>query len=261
MTESTMRRSLPRRPTLLAFTAVLVASSTPARAQVECNGVTCPVEDACYADECVPPCENDEFPCPAGRVCIAGPELDLRNPCANPGIDADCFCLPSRCLTVGCEQGWICSEQDGRCHDLCENVTCAEYQECYYGLCFGCNTLGCPNCHWCVGDRCVPDPCCGCPPDQVCDPDTATCVPGPCEEVGCAWDLFCCDRECVRLPCGAGRDGGSATDAAGPDTRGDKCGCHVGSGAAGWPLWILPVLVLCRRRRVSVAASRLPRAQ
>lgn len=270
---------MPRRPTLLALTAVLVASSTPARAQVECNGMTCPVGDACYADQCVPPCKNDEFPCSSGTTCFAGPDLDLRLVCANPGFD-DCYCLPSRCQNVDCEPGWICRERDGQCYDPCANVTCPEDQQCHLGQCLDCYSLGCPDCYWCVDGRCQTDACCGCPLRQACDPATATCVPLRCEEVGCDGDFVCCGGGCVPNPCyygaivdcfecgpclpdlttcppthfycaGCPHDGGSASDAAGPQTRGRDCGCHAGgTGASGLPLVLVVVL---RRRRGDAA--------
>jgi hypothetical protein len=169
----------------------------------DCDGVTdngdlCDPGSVCYSGECVQPCKNDEFPCPSGRTCMAGPDLGARQPCGSPGVD-ECYCVPSICVGVECETGSLCREHDGACHSLCENVTCGANQECRFGQCVDCSVIGCPSGQLCAGGVCVDDPCAGkeCPAGQNCV--AGECV-GSCEN-GCGAGHICRDGQCVEDPC------------------------------------------------------------
>ncbi|MBI5478362.1 MAG: hypothetical protein HY906_05865, partial [Deltaproteobacteria bacterium] len=181
------------------------------------NGDLCDPGSVCYNGECVQPCKNDEFPCPSGRVCMAGPDLGARQTCANPGID-ECYCIPSICVGVECDPGWLCREHDGNCHSLCENVTCDPNQECRFGQCVDCNVIGCPTGQLCAGGVCVDDPCYPkeCSTEAPCATGfdcvdghcqcagTRNCVAGECIgscENGCGPGQVCKDGECVDDPC------------------------------------------------------------
>jgi hypothetical protein len=193
----------------------------------DCDGATdegdlCGAGRVCFACECVMPCKEDEFPCPGGRVCLDGANLDARVLCARPGRDP-CYCVPSACFEVECPSGWLCSEQDGQCYDLCAGVTCPAEQECRFGACVDCRVLGCPECQVCAGGQCIENPCCGvtCPTGSYCTGGACVtscdllscpagtmcrageCVPDRCGDLGCSGCTFCEPTmgSCVADPC------------------------------------------------------------
>jgi hypothetical protein len=170
----------------------------------DCDGQTdegdlCDPGSVCYHGECVLPCKQDEFPCPGGKVCLAGADLGARVACANPGVD-ECFCVASACFDVMCPQGWLCHEDDGQCHDLCAGVSCGEGQECRGGRCVDCTTLGCGAGQVCAGGQCLTNPCA----DKTCPPATY-CMEGdcvaPCDLVSCGRGEICLGGACVADGC------------------------------------------------------------
>ncbi|HEY3351654.1 MAG TPA: vWA domain-containing protein, partial [Polyangia bacterium] len=192
-----------------------------------CDGQTdegdlCDPGSVCYKGECVLPCKSDEFPCPGGRVCLDGQDLNARVTCASPGTDA-CFCVSSLCADLQCDPGWLCKESDGQCHDLCANITCNPPQECRAGVCVDCTTIGCPDGKLCAGGACVDNPCADkqcptgtycsagecvstcdfitCPSGQVCQ--GGECVSNACATVACGFGKFCdpTTGTCVSDPC------------------------------------------------------------
>jgi len=153
-----------------------------------CEGVTCDDHERCENGRCVDnSCET--LGCPDGQECIDYECVD--NACADVECDSGQFCTEGRCCpsrcTPACGEGEWCHVADcqARCEpDLCEGVTCPEFQICQ-------------------GGECVPDPCAAvtCNPGQTCC--NGTCGPDPCRTSACAEDEVC-DSEAAcrgREPC------------------------------------------------------------
>ncbi|HEY3352447.1 MAG TPA: MopE-related protein [Polyangia bacterium] len=170
----------------------------------DCDGQTdegdlCDPGSVCYQGECQPPCKNDEFPCPGGRTCLDGANLDARERCQSPGVDV-CYCFPSACLNVKCDPGWLCQEKDGLCHDTCAGVTCDPGLECQFGVCVDCSVRGCPAGQVCAGGLCVENLCEGkeCPAGSYCT--GGECV-STCDSLTCPQGTTCRAGQCVADAC------------------------------------------------------------
>ena len=187
----------------------------------DCDGVgddmaPCPGETSCIDGGCRNPCQGDEFDCPPGFNCVDG--------------DDGRFCIPSPC--INCLPNESCISD--ACVDLCADVTCGPNEECRFGNCFDCHSLGCPSGQVCSASVCVTDPCSGidCDDESMCqgdavscsciggdcvlDCDDADCAPSelcnaqgmcaadPCAEVECSQEGdICLDGICVDDPCTA----------------------------------------------------------
>ncbi|RMH43300.1 MAG: VWA domain-containing protein [Deltaproteobacteria bacterium] len=127
----------------------------------------------CVACQCAFPCEDNEFPCPVGRVCVDG------------------YCLVDRCYGVDCgpnEDGDATECVDGTCEPICDHVTCPDPLVCRRDT-----------------GECVTDDCAGfperCGEGELCV--AGECVADPCYDVACAGaDEYCYQGDCVRS-CGA----------------------------------------------------------
>ncbi len=135
---------------------------------------------ACIECQCLTPCRDNEFPCPAGRECdrsLSVPEEGI------PG-----YCVAGECTDVECGESEICDPATGECRDLCADIECSAGQACVRGRCVEDNCYG-RGCE--AGDRCV---------DGECETD-------PCAAVGCADGEFCRDGECIGVCSQACPDG------------------------------------------------------
>jgi len=158
----------------------------------DCDGVAddmaeCPVNFSCIQGECVPKCSEDEFPCPADRVC-----------------NKDNYCIRSRCAGVTCPAGQYCNET-GSCVDRCAGVVCPQAgQTCNNGLCLDCHTTGCPQGQQCGVTACEPDLCLGknCGPGSYCraKDGVASCVKD-CQGVSCPTGQSCREGVCTASAC------------------------------------------------------------
>jgi len=194
------------------------------------DGATCTGGAVCQGGECVLPCVQSEFPCPAGLIC-----RDVPN-CGQPPCK---FCFTDPCNGVSCPSGQQCDHDDGTCKDLCDGVMCPTGTQCMSGVCQDCTTLGCatgqrcvvapgglgvcetdkcfgvtcpmnqfcnagtctpftctPACdpnEACFNGQCVPDLCSGktCGTGKRCDPQTGGCVDDPCPQLSCGRDQIC----------------------------------------------------------------------
>ncbi len=180
----------------------------------DCDGQTdeqaeCPGESVCIEGNCRRPCSDGEFPCPGGFECK---EYEIEG-------ETGRYCVPSPCMDCGPNEACI----DDECVDLCEGVECEEGEECVYGVCRDCNTLGCPQGQVCYDSHCIDDPCSGvdcdaqaeycdngtckplcydeaCPEGMTCN-DQGDCEPDPCATLECGPDMVCQDGRCRDDPC------------------------------------------------------------
>ncbi len=173
----------------------------------------CPGETSCVDGACRIPCAGDEFDCPPGFDCVT--------------VTDGRFCVPSPC--INCLPNESCISD--ACVDLCDAVTCDANEECRFGNCFDCHSLGCPAGQVCSASECVADPCAdvncttraacpgdsascscidgtcvpdcddaSCPVGQTCGPD-GTCAADPCADVTCTEGNVCVDGACTSDPC------------------------------------------------------------
>ncbi|MDZ4695306.1 MAG: MopE-related protein [Deltaproteobacteria bacterium] len=166
----------------------------------DCDGIAddmaeCPTNFSCIQGECVPKCQDAEFPCPADRVC-----------------NKDNFCIRSPCVGVNCAGGEYCNDT-GVCVNRCAGVVCATGATCNNGLCLDCHTTGCPQGQQCGVSACEPDPCFGktCESGTYCrvKNGTAGCVKD-CFGMSCPTGQSCRDGECsanvcATKPCSTGQ--------------------------------------------------------
>lgn|GEM_PF-898311 len=152
----------------------------------DCDGtadtpVECPGGSMCEQGECVPRCQDSEFPCPADRLCKNG------------------FCVKSKCVNVDCQPGFYCNE-DGTCRDRCEGVTCATGASCVDGSCADCTSLGCGDGKICHNSACIINPCATviCEAGQFCR--EGGCIKS-CSSVSCETGQRCRDGQCVSDVC------------------------------------------------------------
>ena len=194
--------------------------------------------------------------CPSGLQCSDG----LCYGCEKFGCSQTCnlcdhstrMCKPDLCCMAQCPMGSYCDPGTGHCISGCAN--------------------GCAACQRCAGGACVPDPCCNvhCPNGDTCDPKTGTCKSDSCAGVQCGPGLACCSGSCVNDPCSTLHcpDGtrckvnslscetGCYPSSVGVKDRivgagGGGLACQMGRGArAGWPLALLLLLLVGRRRGV-----------
>jgi len=144
------------------------------------NDAVCPPDSYCIEGGCRTQCLSGEFPCPGGYICQ---EHDVDGQLVR-------ICMPGACLN--CAPGEVC--QNDQCVDLCANVQCDPGQECVYGECRDCHTIGCPDGQVCYEGACQDDPCAA----AACDPVNEYCDGGACVPV-------CADHECPSgQRCGAG---------------------------------------------------------
>jgi uncharacterized protein (TIGR03382 family) len=178
------------------------------------NMAMCPADTSCIEGGCRVPCMGDEFDCPPGFNCVDSG--DGR------------FCVPSPC--INCLPNESCINDE--CVDLCADVTCGANEECRFGNCFDCHSLGCPMGQVCSASECIDDPCTGvdCSTESMCDGDAScSCLDGmcvldcddaecplgqvcnasgqcetdPCADVECPQQGdICMDGECIDDPCG-----------------------------------------------------------
>jgi len=142
-----------------------------------CVGAIDPRDEICNCEDedCDGAVDNDA-PCPADMECI---ECACREPC-RPMLEFSCpagyegretesgwYCLPTPCLY--CEPGEICV--DNECVNPCRDVECLPNEQCIYGTCYDCHTLGCPEGEICIAGECMTDPCAGfeCPEGSWCE--------------------------------------------------------------------------------------------
>jgi hypothetical protein len=192
-----------------------------------------------FGCQCAAPCENKEFPCPAGQSCvqvmIGGMSVPAKY-CVSDACGGDC----SNQKTLGTNNKVICGPagtpadpatclvppvcackgQNG-CQNPCNGVSCQAGLVCTdYGVNAGkcvpnnCFNTPCPGCgKVCNGGTCVDDPCTptSCLPSQECKPSadftSFTCVT-PCATVSCAATEACVDGACVPTcspACGSGQ--------------------------------------------------------
>jgi hypothetical protein len=181
----------------------------------------CPADEVCFRGSCRTSCGPGRA-CPAGSVCTQG------------------LCFETLCAQVDCPSGQRCV--GGRCAGLCESVTCARGERCSLGRCVA----------LCAESTCDPP--------EFCDDDPASPTAGA------------CIRRCECAPCSDGRacrpdgrcvppapppvDAGTAADAvvapdAAPQGRlvDAGCGCRAGARPSRWPLSLLALALMGRRRR------------
>jgi Putative metal-binding motif len=157
----------------------------------DCDGIAddmaeCPTNFSCIQGECVPKCQDAEFPCPADRVC-----------------NKDNFCIRSPCVGVNCGAGEYCNDT-GVCTNRCAGVVCAAGATCNNGLCLDCHSTGCPKGQQCGVTACEPDPCFekACETGTYCrvKNGTASCVKD-CFGMSCPTGQSCRDGECSANVC------------------------------------------------------------
>jgi MYXO-CTERM domain-containing protein len=140
------------------------------------EGMLCPSGSSCLGGDlcrCARPCQDGEFPCPAGYVCVT------------PGDPPGSFCVPDACAGLTCEptdDGALRTCVEGECVSLCDTITCPEGRVCQ------------PTTGNCVADDCTSFPE-RCGDSQICV--DGECVDDPCAGVSCGADAFCRDGECV----------------------------------------------------------------
>jgi hypothetical protein len=162
----------------------------------DCDGedsVICPGDQGCFDDACRDPCDDSEFPCPLGQMCVED------------------FCVPDICFGVDCDPGFDCDQGTGECRDLCEDVTCTAPLQCVNGICQDCFVYGCEDDERCVRDEgtgdamCIFDPCFDVTCEgstEYCDAETGECVDVGCSPPECGNGQICQDGSCVEDPCG-----------------------------------------------------------
>ena len=191
-----------------------------------------------FGCQCAAPCENKEFPCPAGQICVqvmiggmsvptqycvsdacggsCSQQKTVNNNkvvCGPPGTAAD----PATCVVP---PQCSCKGQNG-CQNPCNGVSCqaglvctdygANAGKCVPNNCFNTPCVGCGKV--CNGGVCVDDPCKpgSCLPTQECKPSpdfsSFTCLT-PCAAVACSSTEACVDGTCVPTcspACGSGQ--------------------------------------------------------
>ena len=242
-----------------------------------CAGVSCENGLVCALGECV---EDNCFiaGCPDGERCVA--LTCVADPCANVDCDAGEFCREGACVSscaeVSCRFGEAC--RDGVCvAEPCGGIECPDGQRCDDGACLpdACVGIECGPGQRCEDGLCTGDPCfeVKCPLGEVCevaDDGTAQCKAAwpPIDEPGFMPDGGTPDAGPSTRDAGddsmefgvppsdfdgprtiAQRDAQPAEDGA-PEQVSD-CACRTPGRdpAAAWPLLLLIVPALRRRRR------------
>jgi len=242
-----------------------------------CAGVTCPSGQACARGECV---EDNCYAagCAEGERCVDS--VCVADPCSGVTCELDSFCREGRCVSscaeVSCRLGEVC--RDGACvADACGGVECAAGQACVDGACQvdACEGIACGPGQRCEGGLCAGDPCNGivCPPGEACgvsSDGSAQCVAdwapvddpnyrpdgGTSDAGATTQDARTGGGQFEEVPSDFGVDNGAASGDAGPEPpqaaeQVSGCACRTpGTGpAAAWPLLLLVVPALRRRRR------------
>ncbi|MBN2493603.1 MAG: DUF4114 domain-containing protein [Deltaproteobacteria bacterium] len=267
-----------------------------------CCGVSCPPGEECIPESgrCADRCVTQAVECEPGQVCRMGECVDID--CFEEGCPPGERCVAGACQPDPC-YGVECAD-DEYCHaGECLAVACADCgpdESCIDGQCVAddCAGVSCEQGQTCIDGICAADPCQGvyCNVGWTCQ--DGQCVADPCRDLVCPDDSHCQDGHCVsdrpELPDG-GTDGG---DGGRPDAGGDKpgadaggadagtsrdgdsmdeetspgrmsggCECSASGSAAGWwPLVLLGIGAVVRRRRkagrslwlVLLAAAWLP---
>ena len=207
-----------------------------------CTGIDCDEGELCVEGQCRIPCGLTT--CEPGQIC-------RDNACHDTIMCGDTLCEPGNvCRDGACKPlcgDVVCGDHqtciDGVCTDLCGGRVCGIGEACVNDICrqlepcgetycpFGdycidekcwsagdCNGIDCGEAYFCFAQvTCKPFEPCGdvlCAGDEICDPETTACVPGPvcidgrnrCGSECCDDQSFCGDRDfcCDRAnTCGA----------------------------------------------------------
>ena len=157
-----------------------------------CNGhhpEPCGAGLDCWQSICVPPCANQEFPCPVGSTCQL----------VDSGMS---LCIPQDCTVGGCPPGATCDPKTKTCVPDCANVTCPAGQKCEGGQCVDvCGQITCPTGWYCDQGACFPP--CSCFQGDVACGDAGTKCDRPQEAGG--GSNQCVDPACVGVVCPSGQ--------------------------------------------------------
>lgn len=159
------------------------------------EGDLCDANEICVRGNCVPYCNDAEFKCEQGFVCVE--RVCVEEACAPgaPPVPKECpagqVCVHGECSGpcdgVICPVGQVC--EIGVCVDPCLGVTCDEDEICQDGVC----VLNC-NCRPCS--------------EGVCNTDTGECVDPTCAAVTCTAPQVCvagaCADPCTNAVCPGG---------------------------------------------------------
>ncbi len=174
----------------------------------------CPAGSTCTACQCAFPCEDNEFPCPLGRICVD--DFCLVDRCFDVTCEPDedgnhTTCVDGECVeTCGitdCVAPFVCRPSDGTCQpDNCSAFPdkCTVDEFCVAGECVDnpCVDVTCPDGEYCQGGECrVPCADVTCPAGQLCD--LGECVDDPCADDPCTGSQICIEDtgECEQNPC------------------------------------------------------------
>ena len=196
----------------------------------------CPSGATCADCQCAFPCAEGEFPCSAGKRCVAN--FCLADPCYQvscpPAGDGDLqVCREGACVVAcdvtSCPAPFICLGSTGQCvtddcqtfpdrcsaeqlcvagscvANACAGVSCGSGQHCSAGQCVSsCAGKVCPKNQHCERGTCVDDPCgTACPPGTVCRQPQGVCGNDPCEGIPCLVGQRCdpSTARCIDDPC------------------------------------------------------------
>jgi hypothetical protein len=222
-----------------------------------CEGVTCNPGETCVGGACHPG-DCTTTGCPPGEACVNA--VCVADPCANTNCPDGQFCRAGACVascaTISCPLFQSC--QDGACRDdACGGFECSPGLVCIDGHCHEslCNGVSCAAGQRCLAGQCVGDPCSGvvCPHGQTCEvhANSAQCVADWTEPP----EQPVLDPDHLDTDGGAGGGGGrgdGGPEAVGADKSKDAgcASCDVsGAPGADWPLLLLSLGMLKRRRR------------
>jgi MYXO-CTERM domain-containing protein len=146
--------------------------------------------------------DDGDLLCPVGQACRDGTCLDscfeLGCPDGQVCLEDDGRCIDAACETVTCPEGERC--EAGSCVNACAGVVCPYPQTCSGGVCTDlCEGLTCDDCTICVEGACVPPcPTTPCGSGESCQAD-GRCVDMACDGVTCPAGERCTAGSCVSL--------------------------------------------------------------